>query len=240
MNFDGKAFVKNTTVKTFASILGYAQVRDSAVLDIDNLCLTTGYDTAFILPVHTSNPHDNLKSKIQYSSGLIPYTAQVRWLNEEIKQEIEPQTFMVVNDNTVHDVQNSFLYKPQHAYVAKLQPTNIKYNPKSAIVIDSEQKESVMSFAGTSVDVRSKVEVVIPDKPTDYSDMSLVIQKNCFIEIKMPESVKDVVNIPDSLIYLPGYIKGTFTKSGEYNIKIKYPDGEQILNIIVPYYQRML
>lgn len=240
MNFDGKAFVKNTTVKTFASKHGYAQVRDSAVLDIDHLCLTTGSGTAFILPVHTSNPHDNLKGNTVYSSGPIPYSTQVRWINEERQSELEPYIFEGVNDNTRHNVQSSFLYQPEHAYVARLQPTNIKYNPKSAIVVDSDQKESIISFAGTSVDVRSKVEVVIPDKPTDYSDMSLVIQKNCFIEIKIPENVKDVINIPDALIYLPGYIKGTFTQSGEYNVKLKYIDGEQIINIIVPYYQRLL
>ena len=97
-----------------------------------------------------------------------------------------------------------------------------------------------MIFGGVTVNVNSKTEVIIPEKGTEYSNMSIVIQKNSFIEIKVPDGVVNVVNLPQSLVYLEGYIKGTFTQSGDYNIKLKYPDGEQIINIIVPYYQRLL
>lgn len=237
MNFDGKAFVKNITTKDFSSEHGYAFVRDSKELSVNHLCLTRGRDEALVLPVYMTN--SNILNNIRFccSNGLIPYTVQV--YNEEEFQLLDSQKFMVVRDAIVHNEQN-FDYEAKRICVSRLQPTNIKYNPKSAIVIDSEQKESALSFAGTSVNVNSKVQVVIPEKSTDYSDMSLVIQKNSFIEIKIPDNVMDVVNLPDALMYLPGYIKGTFTQSGEYNIKIKYPDGEQLLNIIVPYYQRLL
>ena len=237
MNFDGKAFVKNITTKSFASKHGYAQVMDSTSLDIDHICLTTNRDAAIIIPVHATNSHDNLTNKLQYSSGPVPHSVYIA--QHDLLQDLVPQT-VIVNNRVAQDIQDSFLYKPQIVYISRLQPTNIKYNPKSAIVINSDTKESIINFAGVSVDIRSKIEVVNPDKLTDYPNMSLVVQKNCFIEIKMSENVKDVINLPEALMYLPGYIKGTFTKSGEYNIKIKYPDGEQLLNIVVPYYQRLL
>ena len=237
MNFDGKAFVKNITVKNFISEHGCAFVRESQSLSVNHLCLAKGRDEALALPVHMTNP--NVLNNIRFccSNGLIPYTVQV--YNKKELKTLEPQTFIITRNAFVHEKQN-FDYQAQRIYVSKLQPTNIKYNPKSAIVIDSEQKESALSFAGVSVNVNSKVQVVIPEKVTDYSDLSLVVQKNCFIEIKVPESATNVTNLPDALMYLPGYIKGTFTQSGTYNIKVKYPDGEQIINIVVPYYQRLL
>lgn len=235
MNFDGKAFVKNTTIRTFISAHGYSNVRDMRSNDINNFCFTLDNDTAYVQPMHLTNMEILKPIDIIYTSGLIPYTVQVY---KEKEQKLESSK-IIIRDARIHEIQD-FYYLPKKIYLSSLQPTNIKYNPKTAIVYDSEEKESVLSFAGTTVNVNSKVEVIIPDKTSNYTDMSLIVQKNSFIEIKMLDNVSDVTNLPEDLIYLPGYIKGTFTKSGEYNIKIKYPDGEQILNIIVPYYQRML
>lgn len=238
MNYDGKAFVTNKTVRLFTSEHGYAFVRNSQSNSINNLCLTKGRDIVLVIPERLSNSEIlNVTDKI-YSSGLVPYTIQVYDNSKE--KSLAPLSFINIRDASIHKIQDDFSYKPEKKYVSRLQPTNIKYNPKSAIVYNSEQKESVVSFAGVSVNVNSKVEVVIPEKVTDYSDLSIVVQKNCFIEIKVPESATNVTNLPDALMYLPGYIKGTFTQSGEYNIKVKYPDGEQIINIVVPYYQRLL
>lgn len=219
MNFDGKAFVKNTTARIFVSNNNRAFVRDTS--------------NSFVIPQHNTN-ENVLKSKDKlYINSLIPYTVQV------YKEKELESSKIIIRDARIHETQD-FYYLPKKIYLSSLQPTNIKYNPKTAIVYDSEEKESVLSFAGTTVNVNSKIEVIIPDKTSNYTDMSLIVQKNSFIEIKMLDNVSDVINLPEDLIYFPGYIKGTFTKSGEYNIKIKYPDGEQILNIIVPYYQRML
>ena len=238
MNFDGKAFVKNTTTRTFISTHGYSNVRDIRSNDINNFSLTLDNDTAYVQPMHLTNMEILKPIDIIYTAGLIPYTIQV--INKHSIQSLCPQTFILTRDNKIHNVQDDFKYYAKQIYISRLQPTNIKYNPKTAIIYDSEEKESILSFAGTTVNVNSKVEVIIPDKTSNYTDMSLIVQKNSFIEIKMLDNVSDVTNLPEDLIYFPGYIKGTFTKSGEYNIKIKYPDGEQILNIIVPYYQRML
>ena len=238
MNFDGKAFVKNTTTRTFISTHGYSNVRDIRSNDINNFSLTLDSDTAYVQPMHLTNMEILKPIDIIYTSGLIPYTVQV--ISEQNSQLLCPQTFILTKDNKIHDIKDDFEYYVKQIYISRLQPTNIKYNPKSAIVTNSVLEESITTFSAITVNVNSKLEVVIPEKGTNYSDISIVVQKNSFIELKISDSVTDVVNLPDDLMYLPGYIKGTFTKSGEYNIKIKYPDGEQILNIIVPYYQRLL
>lgn len=236
MNFDGKAFVKNTTSRTFISHHGYSTVRNVRP-NLNNFFLTSGYDNAYVNPVYMTNENVIKPVVIHNRSGLIPHSVYVY---EDRYQSLSPQTFILVRDDKSHDIQDDFEYEAKRVYVSKLQPTNIKYNPKSAIVIDSTQKESAMAFSGVTVNVNSKVEVVIPEKGTDYSDISIVVQKNSFIEIKVPDGVINVINLPDALMYLPGYVKGTFTQSGEYNVKLKYIDGEQIINIIVPYYQRLL
>lgn len=233
MNFDGKAFVKNTTARIFVSNNDRAFVRDAKS---NNFCYLTR-DTSNSLVIPQYNTNENVLKPIDklYINSFIPYTVQVY---KEKEQKLESSK-IIIRDARIHEAQD-FYYLPKKVHLSSLQPTNIKYNPKTAIVYDSEEKESILAFAGVTVNVNSKIEVIIPDKTSNYTDMSLIVQKNSFIEIKMLDNVSDVINLPEDLIYFPGYIKGTFTKSGEYNIKIKYPDGEQILNIIVPYYQRIL
>ena len=233
MNFDGKAYVKNTSDDMFVSEHGHAFVLDSQFNNNNRKS-----NSSFVLLINNTNINSLNNNKIFYEYGFIPYTVQV--YEQENIYELIPKTFIITKDCIKHNKQDNLLYTCKKTYVSRLQPTNVKYNPKSAIVIDLEQKETNISFTGVSVNVNSKVEIVIPDKPINYQDMSIIIQKNSFIEIKLPDNVSEVINLPENLIYLTGYIKGTFTKSGEYNIKIKYPDGEQILNIIVPYYQRLL
>ena len=237
MNFDGKAFVKNTSENFFISVNDSAFVRDTKEEWINFNSNKTIFNFSFILPVYLTNEKEiNIYNKL-YTCGLIPYTVQV--YNNNKKQELNSIKFIITRDSQIHNTQ-FFNYKSKKIYVSSIQPTNIKYNPKSAIVYDSETKETETVFAGVSVNVNSKIQVIVPEKVSNYTDMSLVVQKNCFIEIKTPNNVSEVINLPEDLTYSPGYIKGTFTKSGEYNIKIKYPDGEQILNIMVPYYQRLL
>lgn len=238
MNLDGKAFVKNATNRTFTSKHGYSSVRNSNPNHINNFNLTKGYDHAYVQPINITNENNMMAVETIHGTALVPYSVQV--YNEQELCSIKPQMFIVVRDAEINNIQNDFEYDIKRIYLSSLQPTNIKYNPKSAIVFDSSQRESSMTFSSVTTYVNSKIEVVIPEKGTDYSDISIVIQKNSFIEFKISDSVTDVINLPDTLTYLPGYIKGTFTQSGEYNVKIKYPDGEQLLNIVVPYYQRLL
>ena len=238
MNFDGKAVVNNTMTRMFASSHGNAIVINNEVIDPSSFTSPKNIDKALVVNTYITNENKLTTTDKIYSCGLVPYTVQV--YGQEEYQYFKPQKFVIIRDATIHDKIQDFSYNPKRMYVSRIQPTNIKYNPKSAIVYDTEFKESQTLFTGTSVNVNSKIAVAIPEKTTDYSDMSLVIQKNSFIEIKVPENIVGVINLPDDLEYVPGYIKGTFTQSGEYNIKIMYLDGEQLLNIIVPYYQRLL
>lgn len=236
MNFDGKAFVKNISIKNFVSFNDNAFVRDTKDEIFNFNSNKTLYDFSFVFPVYLTNEKElNIYNKL-YTKGLVPYTVQI-YDNINL-QELTPINFIITRDSQIHETQ-ILNYNVKKIYVSSIQPTNIKYNPKSAIVYGSENQETKAIFSGVSVNVNSKIEVVIPVN-SSYTDMSIVVQKNSFIEIKIPDNVSEVINLPEDLSYSLGYIKGTFTKSGEYNIKIKYPDGEQILNIVVPYYQRIL
>lgn len=237
MNYDGKAFVVNISTRLFASVNGQATIIEE-YSNPKQLCSIIENNN--ILNVsHLTNSKNMKVTSPLYSCGLVPYSISV--LGAEKQQSFKPTRYTNVRSAYVHDKQEDFYYDiTKRVIVSRTQPTNIKYNPKSAIVYDSASRESDFQFSGVSANVYSKTEVVIHEQSSNNSDMSLVVQKNSFIEIKIPEDVIDVVNLPDTLMFLPGCIKGTFTKSGEYNIKIKYPNGEQILNIIVPYYQRLL
>lgn len=237
MNFDGKAFVRRISSDYFASSHDYAFVRP--LEDNSNLFLNQRKQSAGLALVVQNYTDEKLLPAIKpiYNKSLIPHTVYV---HKEFKIPLSPITFIGNRSKGKHHTQSNISYHPQEIHMEAIQPTNIKYNPKTAIVYDAEYKESSVGFPGTTVNVTSKIEVIIPDSPVGYTDMSIVVQKNCFIEIKIPNTVSGVTNIPDGLMYSPGFIKGTFTKSGEFNIKVKYPDGEQIINIIVPYYQRLL
>ena len=238
MNFDGKAYIINSSIKTFVSNNGRASVRnitEQTVVDFNSS--ETNFDISFIIPKRMTNENSLPVFNKTYLKGLVPYTVQVN--NGTRIEKLNPINFIITRDTQKHEKQE-INYTPNKVYVSVLQPTNIKYNPKTAVVYGSTLKELESNFAGVSVNVNSKVEVIIPDKIASYTDMSIVVQKNSFISIKVPNNISEVLNVPEQLEYTSGYIKGVFTKSGEYNIRLKYQDGEQILNIVVPYYQRML
>ena len=235
MNYDGKAFVMNSSARLFASVNNQAIV----IEDINTLKHPYLDTQTKINMSHTTNTNTMKATSLLYLHGLVPYSSSVSGIEKQ--QKFNEIRFTNIKDSRIHDKQEDFYYNiARRTFVSRIQPTNIKYNPKTVIVSDSEPKESEFLLNGVCVNVYSKTVLVVPKQSGNYSDMSLVTQKNSFIEIKIPENVTDIIDLPESLTYLPGYIKGTFTKSGEYNIKIKYRDGEQILNIIVPYYQRLL
>lgn len=237
MNFDGKAIVKNTTNRTYISCDGYSYVRDARSNHISDFCLLTGYGEAFVNPIRINNKN-NVKPMVFHNrTGLTPHSVQL--YKKEYNHVLLPsKTFFIVKEKKYCEIQDNIKYDLNPTYVSRLQPTNIKYNPKSVIVNDCSQKENSLAFNGTTVNVNSKLEVIIPE--ADYSNISIVVQKNSFIEIKVPDGVINIIDLPESLMYLSGYIKGTFVNSGEFNIRLKYYDGEQIINIMVPYYQRLL
>lgn len=166
--------------------------------------------------------------------GLVPYTIDI---HNDISIDKEfPSVTSIINDHTVYSTD---INKGETVFVTQLQPTNIYYKPISTIVYGDLLEDQKVPLSGATVNVHSKFEVIIPEFST-YGNITLTVQKNCFIELNLPDNVIDVLRLPDELVYEHGYIKGIFTKSGMYSIIIEYADGNQIIHITVPYYKRIL
>lgn len=242
MNYDGKAIVINTNINNYKSKNGYAVIHDKQ-------CKTyyTQTNEKIIVEVIDksikvlNNIYAKNSSIVYGDLNLIPYTVSV--YNERMHTE-EAMFYYASSVKVKQKIRNKdyndFKYVSVRHKTEKLQRTNIKYIPQTAIVTDLTSEETIVKFKGFEVNVTNKTEVIIPSGNSSYDNISIVVQKNCFIEMVISDKIIAIEDLPDDLEYLPGYIKGTFTKSGEYNVKLKYPDGEQILNIIVPYYQRLL
>lgn len=86
------------------------------------------------------------------------------------------------------------------------------------------------------VNVLQKTDIAISDS---IGNVSLVIQKDTFFELKLTNVMK-VDNLPQGVTYENGSIKGTLHNSGEYDIYVYYAVNKQIINIIVPFYRRLL
>ena len=231
-----KSIVRNTFSRSFFSNNGFASVVEPKDLST-HFCPAMGRNVS-IVPI-TEITGDSEFNNITNSScyALVPHTVPVYDNKKHIViLELPSKRFALTTDHTIND---SNIRNNRKVYVSRLQPTNINYNSVSAVVYGDYIERGEVQLSGASVNINSKFEVVIPQFST-YGNMSLTVQKNCFIELQLSDNVIDVVKLPSELVYDSGYIKGTFTKSGLYTIIIDYPDGQQILNIEVPYYQRLL
>ena len=229
-----KAVVRRKNDRIFYSENGFAFVNE---ISNDNLLAHFS---------HASNMGEaNVKSnillgdeikptRVNNSYGLIPYSVNVYGNNKPIT--LPEHRFAIIRDISNID---STVKGAKKMYVARTQPTNIFYNTSTAIVYDDSNYQSQVQLGGKTAIINSKAEVILPES-SSYENMSITVQKNCFIEIKLPENTIDVLKLPEFLTHTPGFIKGTFTKSGEYKIIATHPDGEQIIDIIVPYYERLL
>ena len=223
---NNKSIVRDALSRSFFSEHGHAFVveEDDKFYHLNNIRYSDT-STVVIKDVSGDKEFTFVRSK---SYGLTPHTINV------YKAEEKHQSFSsvrpVIHDHTIFDSDISKMY--EKVYVSRLQPTNIKYNPVSAIVYGDSLGETKIQMSGVMVNI-------IPEF-SSYGNTTLTVQKDCFIEFKLPDNVVDVIKLPTSLVYTPGYIKGTFTKSGRYTMIIEYSDGEQIIDIIVPYYERLL
>ena len=103
----------------------------------------------------------------------------------------------------------------------------------SALVDNKLEKD--LNTASTTV--IQKTDVVID---SSIGDFSLMVQKMEFFELKL-EKVANVTDLPEGVEYKNDSIKGSIANSGEYFINVKYNnDATQIINIIVPFYRRLL
>lgn len=227
-----KSIVRDTTSRTFFSEHGFAFVTEG-LDDISSLSNIEYRDNSLVAIKEVSGDKQfNFVRSVSY--GLTPHTISV--YDMEGKPQSFPSVRQTINDRTIKDSDITKMY--EKVYVSRLQPTNIKYTPVSAIVYGESIGETKIQMSGAVVNINSKAEIIIPEF-SSYGNMSITVQKDCFIEFKLPDNVIDVVKIPSNLQYTPGYIKGTFTNSGRYSMIIEYSDGEQIIDIIVPYYQRL-
>jgi hypothetical protein len=230
---NNKAIVRRRNTSLVCSEYDYAYVVEVKE-PITALTSARGSSQA-VIPNKKMVGNDELKpSKKSTAYGLVAYTATI---NNDKLQSFPIRRFDIVKDmvNNETDLSNS----AKKMYVARVQPTNIYYNTSTAVVYDDSEYNVKVPFGGVSANLTSKAEIILP-KSSSYDDMTITVQKNCFVEIKLPENTIEVLKLPNFLTYNAGFIKGTFTKSGNYTIIASHPDGEQVINISVPYYERLL
>lgn len=105
----------------------------------------------------------------------------------------------------------------------------------NSVLVTSLDTDKQLNGASTNVIQRTSVVV-----DNAVGNISLVIQKMEFFELKL-NGVASVTNLPDGVEYKNDSIKGTIADSGEYFIDVKYNnDAKQVINIIVPFYRRLL
>ena len=145
----------------------------------------------------------------------------------------------VKDDENNKNVSNIPMTKAE-TVVGIVTKTNLTYTDTSAIkIIDLTQKTVPdKEFAVVTVNVTDRTEIVIPDVG-DMQNLSIVIQKNSFFELELAAIPNNVIGLPNELTWKGSNIKGTLMQSKEYNLTITYNQGEQKINIIVPYYQRL-
>ena len=230
---NNKSIVRDTVSRTFFSEHGHAFIveDDNKIYHLNN----TKYSDTSVVPLKEISGDKEFTFVRSKSYALTPYTISV--YKAEEKHQSFSSVRQVIHDYTILDSDISKMY--EKVYVSRLQPTNIKYNPVSAVVYGDSLEETKIQMSGVSVNINSKAEIIIPEF-SSYGNMSITVQKNSFVEFKLPNNVIDVIKIPSYLVHTPGYIKGTFTNSGTYTMIIEYSDGEQIIEIIVPYYERLL
>ena len=229
---NNKSIVRDTTSRTFFSKHGHAFVveEDNRNLQLNN----RKYRDVSKVTIKEVSGDKDFKFVDAKSYGLVPHTINVYNTDWEVKNF--PSVTQLIKDRRIN---HSDIKTYEKVYMTRLQSTNLKYNETTAIVYGESLGETKIQMTGAMVNITSKAEIVIPEF-SSYGNMTLTVQKDCFVEFKLPDNVIDVIKLPSYLTYSPGYIKGTFISSGRYTMIIEYSDGEQIIDIVVPYYERLL
>lgn len=237
MNYDGIAIVIDYSKNDFKSINGFCDII------VPNSIQNTSKDYHNESQVIDNNIY-YIKNKTSISEsyavlkndvyGVTPFTANVSSLQNTT--DFYPVT--VFSYLSSQDKQYNINYE-KTAPVSFIVRTNAISKKFSTNVIDKESSVVAIEFPYITTNVTDKTQITIPDN-TEIRGLSIVIQKNSFVEIELQKDPSGVSGIPDGLTWNKQYISGTITKSGTYIIKITYPDGDQILDITVPYYQRLL
>lgn len=237
MNFDGKALVVNQHYDMFYSDNGSAIVMPASFITEFNQDIG---NSNVVIESLTTNKKESISSSI-INNKLVPYTAQV--YNKDTLYEhnttLKPSEKIHITDNTSLKFEKACNFESVKI-TDLLLSTNVFIKEVTAYVTDITKATMSKSFPAVYANIVDKTEITIPSVSTGHQEMSLVIQKNNFIELKFSDTIVNVIGLPDGLEYTLGVIKGTITKSGTYDITVQYNDSSQKLNIIVPYYQRLL
>ena len=236
MKFDSKSIVLNSSNRDFFSINDHAFVIDKDTNLQGHLNLIKDQNNSLIPIKELSGDKAFPFTEKLYPKGMVSHTVNV-YNNHEVPVILESSRYNIIKNNLINETDLSTDYSK--VLVSRLIHTNIKYEPASTIVYDKTCTNHKVQLNSSMAEVRSKAKIVIP-KVSNYGNLVLTVQKDCFIELKLEDNVNDVIKLPSFLTYSSGFIKGTFTQSGRYTIVIEYSDGQQIVDIVVPYYQRLL
>jgi hypothetical protein len=237
MNFDGKALVVNQHYDMFYSDNGSAIVMPASFITEFNQDI--GNSNVVVESLGT-NKEESMSSSIA-NNKLVPYTVQVYNKDTlyECNTNLNSSEKIYITDNTSLKFEKTCNFESVKI-TDLLLSTNVFIKEVTAYITDITKTATARSFPAVYANIVDKTEIVIPSVSTGYQDMSIVVQKNNFIELKFSDTITNVTGLPDGLEYTLGVIKGTITQSGSYDITIQYEDSSQKLNIIVPYYQRLL
>jgi hypothetical protein len=237
MNFDGKALVVNQHYDMFYSDNGSAIVMPASFITEFNQDIGNSNVAVESLVI---NKEESMSSSI-VNNKLVPYTVQVYNKDTlyEYSTNLNSSEKIYITDNTSLKFEKTCNFESVKI-TDLLLSTNVFIKEVTAYITDITKTVTARSFPAVYANIVDKTEIVIPSVSTGYQDMSIVVQKNNFIELKFSDTIINVTGLPDGLEYTLGVIKGTITQSGSYDITIQYEDSSQKLNIIVPYYQRLL
>lgn len=237
MNFDGKALVVNQHYDMFYSDNGSAVVMPASFITEFNQDIG---NSNVVIESLMANKEESMSSSMA-NNKLVPYTVQV--YNKDTLYEynttLKPSEKIHITDST--SLKFEKVYNFESVKITDLLlSTNVFIKEVTAYITDITKATTAKSFPTVYTNIVDKTEITIPSVSTGHQEMSLVVQKNNFIELKFSDTIVNVIGLPDGLEYTLGVIKGTITKSGTYDITVQYNDSSQKLNIIVPYYQRLL
>lgn len=264
MNYDGMAYVKNNKIQYYYSDNDVAVVIDDKY---NEKFVNLGYTE----PFHDTYKIVGTGTKKVYAPNSIPYSKEkflcfpannicsinfrtniidkTKVFNSQDTLLIKKLFYAsIINNISLKSVTLSNINKICNGLfiskniLLKRQPDNFKKFVFHTRIVDKtftiNPQKSFNPIKTNIVDTR-KIE--IPNVAV-YQKLSIVTQKNCFIEFSFDKDshVANVIGIPEGFEYKNNKIRGVFTKSKEYNFRVIYENGEQEINIIVPAYQRLL
>ena len=245
------AFDESRSNSSFADVIG-----TESNIDIALGKHKTGYDNATVYTNNTeiiSAPSKSFIKNICYSTTPIPITQYEYHIDILRNKQFSSTKMNIALSESYTNTLNANM-----ANIISASPFNevIPFVTKNILLIDesfelpfTEVQATVLDFTKNNVENSNtfgNFTVLIDDntemeKPSInyYEPINMTVQKDEFIEIVTPENAQYIDPIPDGFLYINRSLKGTFVKSGKYNLKIIYnPETYQELNVTVPAYKR--